>query len=223
MFRPERFVPTSHGVSWHFQDQKLLINRGQSHDDGGGESEWPDWAIYRHLGGYFNSTATIFGPNVLVQNNINFLQSLPCQFGRLLILIGQLFCHDLLVTLMVMNFFPSLDTKLFIERLTHDSADLPKSTCKGLRLIKLLPSYARIHRFEVFKSEPWSSGYGRRLMLWSSWVRIPAQHIGWTCFTYTFCKICSKRQTVSEKEAGGWPLIKKRRWLLQFLYFPFEQ
>ena len=28
--------------------------------------------------------------------------------------------------------------------------------------------------------EPWSSGYGRRLMFQRSWVRIPAPYTGWT-------------------------------------------
>ena len=34
----------------------------------------------------------------------------------------------------------------------------------------------------IFKHwlEPWSSGYGRRLMYWRSWVRISALYSGWT-------------------------------------------
>ena len=30
--------------------------------------------------------------------------------------------------------------------------------------------------------EPWSSGYGKRLMFQRSWVRIPALYTGWTFF-----------------------------------------
>ena len=30
--------------------------------------------------------------------------------------------------------------------------------------------------------EPWSSGYGRRLMFPSLWVQIPAPYTGWTFF-----------------------------------------
>ena len=37
--------------------------------------------------------------------------------------------------------------------------------------------------------EPWSSGYGRRLMFWRSWVRIPAPYTGWTFFTLICWKI----------------------------------
>ena len=33
------------------------------------------------------------------------------------------------------------------------------------------------------KKKPWSSGYRRRLMLCSLWVRIPALYTGWTFFT----------------------------------------
>ena len=36
--------------------------------------------------------------------------------------------------------------------------------------------------------EPWSSGYGRRLMFWRSWVQIPAPNTGWTFFTFICCK-----------------------------------
>ena len=37
--------------------------------------------------------------------------------------------------------------------------------------------------------EPWSIGYGRRLMFWRSWVRIPAPFTGWIFFTFVCCKI----------------------------------
>ena len=30
--------------------------------------------------------------------------------------------------------------------------------------------------------EPWSSGYGKRLAFWRSWVQIPAPYTGWTFF-----------------------------------------
>ena len=41
-----------------------------------------------------------------------------------------------------------------------------------------LPNSSRCRR------EPWSSGYGRRLMFWRSWVRIPAPYTGWKIFIY---------------------------------------
>ena len=39
--------------------------------------------------------------------------------------------------------------------------------------------------------EPWSSGYGRRLISRRSWVQIPAQYTGWKFFTYMCCKNCN--------------------------------
>ena len=42
--------------------------------------------------------------------------------------------------------------------------------------------------------EPWSSGYGRRLMFQRSWVQIPAPYTGWTFFhIHICCKICNVR------------------------------
>ena len=60
--------------------------------------------------------------------------------------------------------------------------------------------------------EPWSSGYGRRLMFQMSWVRIPAPYTGWTYFHIPICcKICNvffKRWKINEKEAGVVPFLK---------------
>ena len=51
--------------------------------------------------------------------------------------------------------------------------------------------------------EPWSSGYGRRLMFWRSWVQIPAPYAGWTFFTFLCCKNCNCfKRLKNEKEAG---------------------
>ena len=40
--------------------------------------------------------------------------------------------------------------------------------------------------------EPWSIGYGRRLVFWRLWVQIPAPYTGWTFFTYICCKNSNK-------------------------------
>ena len=57
--------------------------------------------------------------------------------------------------------------------------------------------------------EAWSSGYGRRLVFWGSWVRILAQ---WPFFTYICCKncnaVCLKRLKINNKRGRGWPIIK---------------
>jgi len=52
--------------------------------------------------------------------------------------------------------------------------------------------------------EPWSSGYGRRLMSKRLWNRIPAMDTGWTFFTY-----------IVVKEAGVGPFIQKKLCQLQ--------
>ena len=43
---------------------------------------------------------------------------------------------------------------------------------------------------QVLTGTNWSSGYGRRLMFWWSWVWIPAPYTGWTFFTLICCKDC---------------------------------
>ena len=53
--------------------------------------------------------------------------------------------------------------------------------------------------------EPWSSGYGRRLIIWKLlWVRIQAVYTGSTFFTFTCCKIVMFvwKDEENEKEAG---------------------
>ena len=55
--------------------------------------------------------------------------------------------------------------------------------------------------------EPWSSGYGIRLIFMRSWVQIPAWYTGWTrhFFTLICCKkciLCLKRPKINENEAG---------------------
>ena len=57
--------------------------------------------------------------------------------------------------------------------------------------------------------EPWSSGFGKRLMFQRSWVWFLALNTGWTFFTFIFCKNCKaclKRPKINQKEAGVGPL-----------------
>ena len=60
--------------------------------------------------------------------------------------------------------------------------------------------------------DAWSSGYGRWLTFWRSWVRIPVLHTGWAFFTLICCKIVFmfvwKRPKINEKEAGDWPIFR---------------
>ena len=61
--------------------------------------------------------------------------------------------------------------------------------------------------------EPWSSGYGRRLMSWRSWVWIPAPYTGWTFSTLTCYKIVllfvRKRPKRKKEEAGDGHFLKR--------------
>ena len=56
--------------------------------------------------------------------------------------------------------------------------------------------------------EPWSIGYGRRLMFWRSWVRIPAPFFP-HLFVVKIRIVCLKRPKINEKEAGVGPFLKK--------------
>ena len=51
--------------------------------------------------------------------------------------------------------------------------------------------------------EPWSSGYGRRLMFQRLWVWIPALCTGWSFFHIPICckicNVCLKRQKIMNK------------------------
>ena len=54
--------------------------------------------------------------------------------------------------------------------------------------------------------DPWSSGYGRRLMFQRLWIRIPAPYTGRTFFhkpiCCKICNVCLKKTKINEKEAG---------------------
>ena len=47
------------------------------------------------------------------------------------------------------------------------------------------------NKFSVHGQEPWSSGYGRRLVFQRLWVQILASNTGWTFFTFICCKNCN--------------------------------
>ena len=83
----------------------------------------------------------------------------------------------------------------------------------GLFLAKLLSQFAehkldevcRKHSFikiHIRGREPWSSGYGRRLMFHRSWVWIPPLYTGWTFFHIPIC--CKNLQCVFEKPKINW-------------------
>ena len=80
------------------------------------------------------------------------------------------------------------------------------SSCQKPMLWKYLPKWLW---------EPWSSGYGWRLMFERSWVWILAPYTGWRFghfFTLIFCKncvVCLKRPKINQKEARVGPFFKK--------------
>ena len=84
---------------------------------------------------------------------------------------------------------------------------------------KMLPTLRKFLKYweavqQTKIREPWSSGYGWRLMFERSWVWIPAPYHGWTFghfFTLICCKnytVCLKRLKINEKEAVIGPFKK---------------
>ena len=62
--------------------------------------------------------------------------------------------------------------------------------------------------------EPWSSGYGRRLMLGSREFESLHRRLDGHIFTFSckFCIVCLKRPKIKWKRVRGWPI--KNIWLL---------
>ena len=56
--------------------------------------------------------------------------------------------------------------------------------------------------------EPWSSGFGRRLVYWRSWVRIPALYTGWTFSNVKIVMIAWKDQKT--KKRPGMAYLNKK-------------
>ena len=64
------------------------------------------------------------------------------------------------------------------------------------------------NRALLIVQEPWSSGYGRRLMYWRPWVRIPALYNGWTFFKSICRKNCIDA-CLKIKRGQRWPILKQ--------------
>ena len=57
--------------------------------------------------------------------------------------------------------------------------------------------------------EPWSSGYGRRLVFQRSSVRIPALYTGWTHLFVVKIVFCVWKDEIKWKRGRGWPIFKE--------------
>ena len=78
-----------------------------------------------------------------------------------------------------------------------------------------------VAKSSLFGRETWSSGYGRRLMFWRSWVQIPALYTGWTFILCKFCNdVCLKRPKINDKRGRGWSIFKKVNFHLEFQTLP---
>ena len=77
-----------------------------------------------------------------------------------------------------------------------------------------------------YGQEPWSSGYGRRLMSWRLWVWIQAAYTGWNLSHLFSCKIHNGffRKT-KNKQKRGWdgPLKTKINYYSGFDPFSFHR
>ena len=130
----------------------------------------------------------------------------------------------------ISNFLPILIANFYCTGRLAGPAAVVQSSHKIIRIRRKV-------KLHLLGQEPWSSGFGRRLISWRSWVQIPAQYTGWTFFTYICCKNCSvclKRRKYMKK-MPGWPIFKNVqfkfcRWMqsnfgllvLEATAYPFE-
>ena len=63
-------------------------------------------------------------------------------------------------------------------------------------------SILKVKQIYFVEQELWSSGYVRRLMVWSSRIRIPAPYTGWTSFTYIWCKKINVSKDENKRKRG---------------------
>ena len=89
------------------------------------------------------------------------------------------------------------------------------SSCFGVVVIagNLGTLWCSVEKVTIWSTgrEPWSSGYGRILVFWRLWVRIPAPYTGWTFF-HLFVVIIVMfvwKDEKHEKEAEDGPLKKQ--------------
>ena len=77
----------------------------------------------------------------------------------------------------------------------------------------------------VIGCEPWSSGYGMRLLFWRLCVEIPAPYTGWTFFHIKYVgkivMILRKRPKINQKEAGYGSILKMFIFIVNFSGFKF--
>ena len=64
----------------------------------------------------------------------------------------------------------------------------------------------------VFGREPWSSGYGTRLVSWWLWVRIPAPHAGWIFSDIFFVRVAMFGWKDENKRKRERPI---KKWFIQ--------
>ena len=77
------------------------------------------------------------------------------------------------------------------------------------RFCYIMSHWSHSHKGKLLQlGEPWSSGYGRRLMFWRLWVLIPALYPGWAFFTSICCKIELMFTWKIPKRVRGWPILK---------------
>ena len=73
----------------------------------------------------------------------------------------------------------------------------------------------KLRSSRLYKIDHWSSGYGRRLMSWRPWVRIPAPYTSWTYFHAELFKNSILCLFVTDwkwiKRGRGWPIFFKKR------------
>ena len=89
--------------------------------------------------------------------------------------------------------------------------------------VKIAPRCSQCSSYNLISktSEPWFSGYRRRLIIRRLLVQIPAPDNGWTCFHIEFfCKICiiSIKKTENKQKGGQEFLAKLQHKLRQQIF-----
>ena len=98
-----------------------------------------------------------------------------------------------------------------------DSSNL--AALEKINLIRVVPRVNIPTNYSKSGREPWSGGYGRRLMFRRSWVWIPALYTGWT-FSHLFVvKVVMMfvwKDKKKRKRGRGWPIFLKKYTLLKW-------
>ena len=126
----------------------------------------------------------------------------------------------LLITIKHKKFAELLSFSFFPSKLWVNSIFKSRKFFSKIKFFKLPRGRQKLETNNNNKNkfhgwEPWSSGYGRRLTFWRSWVRIPVLYTGWKFFSLICWKIVLMfvwKRPKKTNRGRGWPILKKALW-----------